>query len=414
MRRPVVTLLSPSPSASRRAQEILGSVFGLEQAEDDAFSASTGQEQQDDLNDRFASSLGSAVSMQWDSVVSECPTSGTLLHWLAVDNDNKKEIQGGSFSLLGITTSTTSTTTNTTTNNTCSKITDNHPISSETRSIINSHLPSQLMPLRLRHLFNRQITSEALLSRHQGLPILELDSHSSGSPSASASTSTTDSNYLKEVAFTMYDDATYEDGSSVLDKLANLHRPVTGVYQFPTHSQALCMRPLPAAKQDLRGPPLVLTFHCQDVQEQIVHVQNSHNDNHNNSFNVQWAKIGFRGHMSGGQLRFLATSKENSHFPLLSGLDIRWCDATNQSSVFHEAQEALLASSLPELQSTNVLKGTGKQQAGAEDQRIGSSDCWVEVRTMVQNPRGFMANANNTGSGSGKPKVATAPPSYPE
>lgn len=375
---PVITLLSPSPSASRRAQEILGNVFGLQEVEDRSSSGSA----EDELNAKMQSPLSAISSMNWDSVVSQCPNSGALVHWLSPDNAT--DARKGSFSLLGVT--------NRANKDDCSK---------SARRILASHFPNSILTLRLRHFLQRPITVDALLKRHQGLPVLDLPTVEESPSAKDTPTSSNNGPRLKEVAFTIYDDAVYEDGSSVFSKLSQsaLLRPVTGLYGYGREN-GIRLRPLPAAQQDLkRSPrPLVLTFHTENLEE----ISSNSSASTIEEGSIQFSKIGFTG-QGNGQLRVQVASGSTNP---LNGLDVRWCEQVKPTSVFPEAQESLLASSLPELQSADVLKSTGKSEPGAEDARIGSSDCWVEVRTMVKNPRGFVSSK--------RPKVATAPPSYPE
>ena len=54
--------------------------------------------------------------------------------------------------------------------------------------------------------------------------------------------------------------------------------------------------------------------------------------------------------------------------------------------MFAEAQESLLAASLPELQSSHVLEGA----KGTVDPKTERMDCWAEFRATVRNPRGFL------------------------
>ena len=456
---PVITLLSPSPAASRKAQEILGSVFGLQEEqhvdfllEDAPTTSTTTSRSKDPLNAKFQSPLLPATmsKQHWDSVASKCPTSGAVIHCLAIGNGNSRNdssepssntyTSSGAFELLGITGTGTSTSTDTpsvedSTNDTRADTSATASIASA-RRLLSSHFPNSLFSFKLRHWMQRPITADALLKRHQGLPVLDLNldlDASAGSGAAagndeggSSSSSSNNNIRLKEVAFTIYDDAVYEDGSTVQSQLSqsSLLRPVTGVYEWPnndhSHSRSavpgVCLRPLPAAKRDLRGSsrPVVLAFHCDSVDQILEEYQarlvDSHSKNDAESPAIHFSKIGYTGQKR-GQLRLQATNhnsgnNKNSLINYLPGLDIRWCESTKPMSMFNEAQESLLASSLLELQSTNVLKATGSQEPGLEDERIGSSDCWTEVRTMVRNPRGFV-------SGKG-PKIATAPPSYPE
>jgi hypothetical protein len=268
------------------------------------------------------------------------------------------------------------------------------------------------------------MTADALLSKHQGLPILCLPTtnkdheHQQQNKSLSKSTG----GRLKEIAFTTYDDAVHENGQTVMTRLSSssLPRLVTGLYQC----QGVHLRPLPAAQQDLKGNArsVVLTFYCDDVEERLEQLIQTNEENNNNNSNdsttfvqYRFGKIGFTG-QGRGQVRVEAHSHNNHNttndnksqtqsINFLPGLDVRWCESTKPTSMFNEAHEAMLASSLNELQSTNVLGG-GKHNNNNDDERIGAADCWVEVRNMVKNPKGFLPRKGQ--------RIATAPPSYPE
>ena len=88
-------------------------------------------------------------------------------------------------------------------------------------------------------------------------------------------------------------------------------------------------------------------------------------------------------------------------------VDIRLCPATKPSSMFAEAQESLLASSLSELQSKHVLTHhSAKDTAAADreaDPKTNNMDCWVEFRANIRNPKGFLPRQ------SASPRTAKAP-----
>jgi hypothetical protein len=86
------------------------------------------------------------------------------------------------------------------------------------------------------------------------------------------------------------------------------------------------------------------------------------------------------------------------------GLDVRYCPRTATSSTFSEAQESLLAGSLDELQSTNILV-SGAENVKSDD-RIGNGDCWVEVRASLKRPSNFL---QRTKSSTRRQKVAKIP-----
>ena len=109
------------------------------------------------------------------------------------------------------------------------------------------------------------------------------------------------------------------------------------------------------------------------------------------------ARIGYSGLGPGhGQVMLL-------HKDLI-GLDIRYCPRTTVSSTFSEAQESLLAGSLEELQSTNILLSGSEKAIG--DKRIGNSDCWVELRANLKRPSKYWQRSKNS---SRKQKIAKIP-----
>ncbi|KAL3936702.1 MAG: hypothetical protein SGARI_002444, partial [Bacillariaceae sp.] len=198
-----------------------------------------------------------------------------------------------------------------------------------------------------------------------GLPLLSLKQNDESNQQAEADT-TSQSPFLKEIVVPFFDYAEYKDGSTVLSRLsqANTKRPVVGVYQWPGSS--VCIRPLPTAAEDKRLPPPSLIFHAASIPDDLDKC-------------FQMARIGRSG-MSDGQTMLLHES--------LSGIDIRLCPRTTTSCAFSEAQESLLAGSLPELQNSNILLASGEQVV--DDDRIGKGDCWVEVRANLKQPAGFL------------------------
>ena len=151
-------------------------------------------------------------------------------------------------------------------------------------------------------------------------------------------------------------------------------------------------------------------FQCDNLESCVETLKgNAAADNTNTAL----AKVGFSGCGTGGQYMI-----RNS---LLDGLDIRLCDATELSSSFAEAQEALLAASLDELQSVNVMnegsndgrnksKDSATSQEGGSDAMNGLGDCWVEFRANVKKPGGFFGQKGGIAGGSRrKPEVAKAP-----
>jgi len=185
---------------------------------------------------------------------------------------------------------------------------------------------------------------------------------------------------LKEIVIPSYPTDTYSNGESLfttLQQSTQVHRPMSGLYQLP---QGLCIRPLPAAKEDRNLPPPSLIFHTNSLKD-------DHNDHDAAAF-----KIGFSGLSGKGQIML---HDKHEHW----GVDVRLCAATKPSSMFSEAQESLLASSLKELQSAHVMPITKhsnnklpkqEEEQRTDDPNTNKMDCWVEFRANVKHPAGYM------------------------
>jgi hypothetical protein len=195
---------------------------------------------------------------------------------------------------------------------------------------------------------------------------------------------------------------------------SSLSRPIAGLYQFeqPTSSSdakeiqsqtstnnGLILRPIPTASEDFRLPPPSLIFQCASLSEAKDLIENE--------MGGVTAKIGWRGDGQNGSLIV-------SH-PSVQGLDIRLNEVANEwilNSYFDEAQEALLAASLDDLQSSHVMtegsEGNDKDINRQVDPKNLNADCWVETRANVMNPLGFLSKRLSLKS-KNKPAVAKPP-----
>lgn len=88
----------------------------------------------------------------------------------------------------------------------------------------------------------------------------------------------------------------------------------------------------------------------------------------------------------------------------LPGLNVRLSDSREFFSCFSEAQDALLAASIDELQSENVLGSRSQRRLGS---RNAADDCWMEFRAYLKQPSGFFNH--NPNKRKGKVRVAKAP-----
>jgi hypothetical protein len=338
---PVVTLLSPSPAASIRAREWISQWTGFTTV------AAHMTPEIDDFNNLFRSSF--LPNMKWNSVFLQCPRAGTILHWLSVASARDK---AGPLELLAV-------------QEAASLV--------EARNMLaeSIHKTASIPTIFFKNTMGFSVTAKELLGRHN-LPVLDW----SRTAMNESSTVTPESGELKEVAIPAYDDATYPNGTTFLSNFSQspLVRPVVGLYQFPS---GMCLRPLPAAKEDRQLSPPSLIFHTDTLkglseEESIVS-----------------GKIGYSGN---GRGQIMVRHRD------LQGLDVRFCENPKYSSMFSEAQESLLAGSLSELQSKHVLGG----MKGQADPKINRADCWAEFRANLSRPAGFVP-------GSRQPRIAKPP-----
>jgi hypothetical protein len=370
LKAPVVTFLSTSPSLSRRSQAIFRAFFALEPI---SLSDSVAT---DEMNQLFTSRVP-GMNLEWDSVASICQFSGTVLHFLSTKSP-EKSLKEERLSLLSIT-------------NAESK-SGSDSVKAARGELAwhisqGSHL--NITSILLAHAIGRPPTVAQVLSLDGGLPLLQLGKRSE--MNSTAPTQSTDFNKgLREVAIPVYDDSEYRDGSTLLSHLSasSLRRPTVGVYQFPNNGVAL--RPLPAGKEDRLIPAPSLVFYSPNLDETKERLSRN---------GLMTAKIGYSGTSRHGQLMV-------SH-PDLPGLDVRLTETTSYLSSFAEAQEALMAGSLDDLQNVNVLLEGGKEARAQNDAMNGLGDCWVEFRANLKKPTGFFKR--NSARPTEQRKTAKAP-----
>lgn len=374
-----MSVVSSSPAASRLAQEVLRDLFSMEPM-------TLKQEKEDKLNQSVGFPM---FRRSWDSVASKCPSSGTVLHFLSLTSDSDtldNDATSNHISLLGITDSKG--------NNQ-----DDNAIVQESRQWLASHICGEndartlakSLGLLVNHASGRNISASHLTRLKGGLPLMSLPSSSNSNEESLQSLQT---GALKEIAIPFDDGCCYPNGQSLLSMLSSstLNRPTVGLYQWPNNGIAL--RPLPSAEEDRTLPVPSLVFFCKDLDSVAGQVS---------AVGAVSAKIGYNGLAESGQLMV-------SH-PMLYGLDLRVTDCVEFTSAFPEAQEALLASSLGELQNANVLVKGGKENDVANrstvDNRDNQGDCWVEFRANMKRPSGFIKRS--TRGKSGKVRTAKAP-----
>lgn len=409
----MVTLLSPSPTASRRAQEALETVLRLDPVE-------LPHEFDDELDSRFISRLPGQTK-RWDSVASVCPGSGSLLHFVSLRNAAKSRVMNNQdtagptqskLSLLSIHDNVV-VDVDCSSNSSSSNSTSIGPLPAilSVRDSLASSMESysQTLSLGLKHTWNRPIEPNDVLGFGGGLPFLSVGG-TNGNESTTGSSSSSSPARLKEVTVPHFDDAKYTDGRTLLERLLenkHLQRPVVGLFQL---SNDVVIRPLPTATEDRNLSEPSLVFCCPDgmtVEDLLVSASAASN------FRI--GKIGYTGQGKSGQYMLSHTS--------LPGLSVRLTEDASFSSSFAEAQDSLLAASLEELQSVNVLQEGGSvEQAGAPiitssspssssqvDPLLGVGDCWIEVRANIKNSRGYFKRNSQTAPKAKPPRIASVP-----
>jgi hypothetical protein len=388
MRRPsttglVLTFLSPNPSHSRSAVQFLQRLFQLSPIGNSPLSSSPQSITRDLLDEKH---FGSSSSMSWHSAACACNSSGTILHFLSLaDNSrteasqNKKNTQNSSLSLLSIMEcNLTDYVLSDCREQLSHSMEDNHFFG---RQSYLSSLEARLrgVAFSLTQKMGREIQSSWLLPN---TPSLNLNK-SISRQSASSDLSSNGKTGLRELVLPFF--SGYSTLQSDLSK-SKLSRPLPGLYQYD--SSGLVLRPLPAADEDLRLPPPSLIFQCPlDDAKELVE----------KDLGGKTAKIGWRGDKHRGSLIV-------SH-PSIVGLDVRINEDWVLSSSFDEAEQAVLAGSIQDLQSSHVMS-EGKHddiEDGTIDPKTNNADCWVEARSNVKHPSGFLKRLRNN------PRIAKPP-----
>jgi hypothetical protein len=222
---PVVTLLSPSPALSRRAQEALASLFGVVPHPQSDIAT----DEDDALDALFAAPF---LRKQWDSVASKCEVSGTIIHFLSLQGSSVLNQTTESLSVLSIL--------GTPEGSVAERIRSN-------RATLAAHISGRVTRVALKHSLGRSLTVHDLLGLGGGLPLLQtsLDSGQASRPTRSASEIG-----LREVALPHFDNSLYSDGRSLLVHsirlaTASTSRWVVSISGRTNSSTAACRRGRP-------------------------------------------------------------------------------------------------------------------------------------------------------------------------
>ena len=411
LRVPVLTFLSRSPCASRRSKQFIERLTGIEPLD---FSSNSRRRDELDAS-TFSSALLSRYS--FDSVSSICPRSRVAIHLLSISNgeahkEKSESDTGGAgnacnnvLTLLSVTD-------------------DGSSITEAAKSVQQSRdYLSKLMKggggillgaqLAMRTSTDDKYPIEAHHLLDGDLPKLDVSSlsqHEMSTDNVSFSQYQSKSGMrgIRELVIPIFDSSGIQ---SQLSSCSVLTRPKIGLYKWPAGNNeinnGLVIRPLPSAAEDRELSPPSLVFQCDNLEACVDTIGKS---NGTGETRMVIAKVGFSGCGRGGQFMM----RNNS----LNGLDIRLCEAMELSSSFAEAQEALLAASLDELQSVNIMNEGGddgkhkngkSQQEGGSDAMNGLGDCWVEFRANVKKPGGFFGRKGGIAGGERRAKAPDIP-----
>lgn len=263
----------------------------------------------------------------------------------------------------------------------------------KSRDLLASHITSNqngYMKLLAMQSIGRPIKASHVLGCNL-LPLLNLPSVNSVTRCSEISDSLPclrKPTFLRELVLPHFDDVCYPHNSSLLSEFSNslLTSPLPGLYQWPPSNskkkmENVSFRILPSAKEDLTLPPPSIVFQCESLEEAEEQIHKVGGIS---------SKVGFNANRS-GQLRVVHKA--------LQGLDIRFCEKKSLSPCFAESLEALMAGSLGDLQSVNVmLEGRSHQQEGDKvaitETKVDSmhmvGDCWSEFRAHMKRPSGFL------------------------
>ena len=335
--RTVVSFLSPSSSASVLARKKLQALLG------------------------HWKPVAATSASEWDCVAMECPDSGTILQWLSLETKKERNVSDRNpFRLLAVQ--------------------EASSLEDATKELQQSlEVTSSATRMTIKRMLRQPVTARDLLGKDT-LPFLQWKKRVEDEPRQPF-----DEGALKEIVIPSSFEATYSDGRTLQQQLSNapLSRPVTGLYQF---SNGLCLRPLPTSSDDRQLSPPALVFHADLDNLPWIAEKEGKIFSKTGDFSIY--KIGFNG-IRKGQIML----RSNDWL----GMDFRFCEQTKFRPGFAEAQEALLAGSLPSLQSQHVLDG-----AQGVDPKTDTMDCWVEFRESVKNPVGFWSKRTS-------PRIAKAP-----
>ena len=406
---PVVTFLSPNPQYSRSAVSFLNRILQLPHL--DLTCTLDDKSETDTLNKL---SFGDSNGMKWDSVACMCPTSGTILHFLSFAKEGRGHndvdsshslvsIQGGTQPAVypDQTSECTAETWVDVLRQSRGRLADEMKSRQFFQSTLESRLRGTL--INMMNSMGRQPSPSWLLAKLPGttsyqpvlLDLRQFELSVNKDANTFGEMQIRSDFKIRELAIPHFPEM-----SALQKQLSSseLIRPIPGLYQYSqirvasngdTSKDGLILRPLPSAAEDFRLPPPSLVCQCNSLSEIQELVENK--------LGGTTTKIGWRGDGHNGSLIV--------HHPSVRGLELRLVETADDhgewvlNSFFDESQEALLAASLYDLQSSHVISegtdGKDKENSREVDPKVLKADCWVETRANMKSPRPFFSKPNS-------------------
>jgi hypothetical protein len=452
----VVSFLSPSLDASRRASQRMAHwtgwkpiLFSDDDDDDDGDTNETGDDVRSSCRSRSSSSWNQALvnnaffaySQTWYSRALQCPTTGTVLHWISLRGRGTNSASSTSSSTLSWSS----------TSSTAAPPPPHQLLAiqqAESLAVARDFLAKTIQEsssktktkVAINSFLGRSIQAKHLIGGGGGgglPPLLKfMDNNDSSNDDINSDSTTfleTRPFSLKEIAISDHHEEhnSHESNQNVtlLQRLSNstvLARPVTGLYQVRKPGcrggGGVCLRPLPTGRQDWQVAPPSLVFHVDSLESSMDRLllnssKEDVDDKNRQQLQQQQtsiAKIGYN-----GMTKSRATGQLMLRHVDLTGIDVRFCQATTYSSMFAEAQESLLAGSLHELQSSNhhdtssanlATTTTTTTAEPRKEEVVGH--CWAEFHANMKHPLRFISKAKQA-SGSLSTLRRAKPPDLP-
>jgi len=346
---PVLTFLTRSKSSSLHTQSLLSDLLGVQKV-------NVSLDKNDKLNLMLPKLLQNKI--EWTSVASHCHVTGTIYHFLSLNNERKIPIHEKAQNDVMLTCITNSK--------------DEEDVISASLMDSRSYLCNFI---DFHSLFRSSLFKAIgynkndflnLFQKNISFPLMDFPTNQMNKLSISRMKS---KSYLREIVlpYFEYDDNDLMNQLSSNDVFENPRKSndttqvISGLYKWPCKNyQPVFLRPIPATNEDqyLASPSLI--FQITNTDSILTKMK---------QMKIPVKKIGYSGSRYKGQLILTG---------ICSGLEVRLCPSKELSGYFAEGEESLFAGSLSELQNTE----TSSTHNIPKDAVVG--DCWMEVRAMIK------------------------------